>query len=298
VLRDGLVLGERYAPGYGPETRLHGWSLTKSITNALLGRLVMQRRLDMRAPAGILEWRNDARAAITPEHLLRMTSGLGFGQSLEAGIADLWNPASQMQFAGHDMAAMAAAAPLVAAPGTRFVYQNGNTQLLSRLVRDLAGGDEAAVLRYAQAELFGPLGMAGAVLETDATGTPVGGSHAWAGARDWARFGVLFAQDGVVGGQRLLPEGWLAWSAAPTPGAEFIGYGAGFWTQRGEGGAAYRREQGLPEEALMARGAFGQYVIAVPSRRLVVVRLGFSYDPRARVESVARLVAEAMAALE
>ncbi len=298
VLHRGRVVAERYAPGYGVATRLHGWSMTKSVTNALLGVLARQGKVMMQAPLPQPAWTGDGRAAITPDHLLRMTSGLGFGNSLGAGLGDLVNPATQMLFSDADMAADAIAAPLRAPPGTNWQYSNGNTQVLSRLVRDLAGGDEAAVLRFARAELFGPLGMASAVLETDASGAPVGAAHMWATARDWARFGQLYAQDGMVGGRRLLPEGWVAYSAALSEGAT-VGYGAGFWINQGESVMVRRRvDQGMPREAFMARGAFGQFVVVVPSRQLVVARLGHSFSPRAATATMVRLVVEALAAVE
>jgi len=298
VLHRGRVVAERYAPGYGVQTPLHGWSMTKSVTNALLGVLARQGRVAMQAPLPQPAWAGDGRAAITPDHLLRMTSGLSFGNSLGAGIGELVNPATQMLFSDADMAADAISAPLGARPGTQWEYSNGSTQILSRLVRDLAGGDEAAALRFAHAELFGPLGMASAVLETDGSGAPVGAAHLWSTARDWARFGQLCAQDGVVGGRRLLPEGWVAYSATPTEGSP-VGYGAGFWTNQGDGAGARRRvEQGMPREAFMARGAFGQFVVVVPSRQLVVVRLGHSFSPRAASASMVRLVVQALAAVE
>ncbi len=298
VLHRGQVVAERYAPGYGVRTRLHGWSMTKSVTNALLGVLARQGRVAMQAPLPQPAWAKDGRAAITPDHLLRMTSGLTFGNSLGAGIGDLVNPATQMLFSDVDMAADAIEAPLGAPPGTQWEYSNGSTQILSRLVRDLAGGDEASALRFARAELFGPLGMASAVLETDASGAPVGAAHMWATARDWARFGQLYVQDGVVGGRRLLPEGWVAYSGAPTEGAR-VGYGAGFWTNQSDSELARRRvEQGMPREAFMARGAFGQFVVVVPSRQLVVVRLGHTFSPRAATTNMVRLVVQALAAVE
>ncbi len=298
VLHRGRLVAERYAPGYGVATRLLGWSMTKSVTNAMLGVLAQQGRVAMQAPIGLPAWAKDRRATLTPDHLLRMTSGLGFGNSLGAGLGDLVNPATQMLFADADMAASATVAPLEETPGTHWEYSNGNTQILSRLIRDTVGGDETAVLRFARTALFGPLGMQSAVLETDASGAPVGAAYMWATARDWARFGQLYAQDGVLAGQRLLPEGWVAYSAAPTPGG-FVGYGAGFWTNQGESPGAKRRiEQGMPADAFMARGAFGQFVVVVPSRQLVVARLGYTFSPRAASASVARLVRDALAAVE
>lgn len=165
-----------------------------------------------------------------------------------------------------------------------------------RIIRDNAGGDAASTPAFARRELFDKLGMRHVTLEFDAAGAPIGSSHMPASARDWARFGLLYRNDGVAGGERLLPPGWVDYSAAPTPGSERFGYAAGFWTNRGDGeGQRYRIARGIPADALFARGANGQYIVVVPSQRLVVVRLGSAFTPRDDMDVVARLVADAIA---
>ena len=135
-------------------------------------------------------------------------------------------------------------------------------------------------------------------LEFDAAGTPLGYAQMWASARDWARFGLLYAGDGVVGGERLLPEGWVAYSTRQTPGSEDFGYGAGFWTNQGEGPAIrYRRDAGMPAGSFMARGNQGQYVIVEPDAGIVIVRLGAAFTPRGDIETVARLARDVTEAL-
>jgi CubicO group peptidase (beta-lactamase class C family) len=298
VMHGDTLIAERYAPGIGNDTPLGGWSATKSMTNALLGILVRQGRLDMHAPAPVEAWADvaDPRHAITPDELLRMTSGLDAGQSLHD--VGPFNPAAQMLFAETDMAAFAAARPLAHAPGTHWNYTDANTMLLSRIIRDLNGGDPARTRAFVQHELFDKIGMHHATLEFDAAGTPIGGSHLWASARDWARLGLLYLNDGVVDGERLLPPGWVDYSARLTPGSETYGYGAGFWTNRGGGaGAAYRIAAGMPADAFMARGSQGQYVVIVPSRRLVIVRLGPAWTARDDMDAVAGLTREVIAAL-
>ena len=268
------------------------------MTNALLGILVRQGRLDMHAPAPIKAWADpqDPRHAITPDQLLRMTSGLDAGQSLhDVGPFD---PAAQMLFAEPDMAAFAAQAPLAYPPGTHWNYTDPSTLLLSSIVRERAGGDAASTYAFVHRELFDKLGMQHATLEFDAAGTPIGSSHLWAPARDWARLGLLYLHDGVVGGQRILPPGWVEYSARQTPGAEFIGYGAGFWTNRGSGyGPGYRIAAGLPPDAFLARGSHGQYVVIMPSQQLVIVRLGPAWTFRDDIEVVGRLTREVIQAL-
>jgi CubicO group peptidase (beta-lactamase class C family) len=299
VVRDGRVIAERYAPGYGIDTQLTGWSMTKSVTNALIGILVRQGKVSMDGPAPISAWSrpSDPRHAITLDNLLRMTSGLDMGQSLTANAGTAFDPTAYMVYGVRDMAAFAEKAPLKATPGTVWTYANGNTILLSRIIRDNAGGDAAGVLAFAHRELFDKLGMRHVTVEFDATGTPIGSSHMLASPRDWARFGLLYLNGGLVGGQRLLPEGWVDYSATATPGSEQFGYGAGFWTNRGNGeGQRYRIAHGLPADSFMARGSNGQYTIVVPSQRLVVVRMGPAFNERDDMDVVARLVADVIAA--
>jgi len=208
VLHDGRIVAERYAPGYGIDTPMLGWSMTKSVTNALVGILVRQGKLAVAAPAPVAAWRNpsDPRHAITIEQLMRMTSGLALDETNTG-----FDPSSRTLFTEPDMAAFAESARLQAPPGTRFHYSSASTILLSRIVTDAVGGKSENVRDLAERELFGPLGMRDVTLEFDAVGTPVGSTYMYATARDWARFGLLYANDGVVGRRRILPgAGWTS----------------------------------------------------------------------------------------
>ena len=297
VIQDGRVIAERYADGYGPQTPIHGWSMSKSATNALVGVLVHQGRLDMNAPAPVAAWAKptDPRRAITPDHLLRMTSGLAVGDTLNASWKSMFDPSAQMLFAAADMARSMETARLATPPGKHFTYADANTLLLSRIIRNAVGGTGDDVLRFSRRELFDKLGMEHVVFEQDASGTPIGAAQMFATARDWGRLGILFANDGVVGGQRLLPEGWVDYSARLTPGSERYGYGAGFWTNRGgSSGAAHRPN--MPTDSFMARGTSGQFTIVIPSRRLVIVKLGDAFTPYGDIDAVDRLVGEVVAA--
>ena len=297
VLKDGRVVAERYAPGYGVDTQILGYSATKSMISALTGILVRQGRLAVHDPAPVAAWQNpdDPHHAITVDHLLRHTSGLAMGSSLNASLLSAIAPVNRMKFIAHDMAAFAESADLESVPGSAWNYHDGNTVILSHLIRDAAGGHAADVLRFARRELFGPLGMRNVTLEFDAAGTPEGSSQMLASARDWARLGALYLNDGVVGGQRILPEGWVNYAAAPTASA-WVGYGAGFWTNRGDSfGANYRTSRGWPADSFYASGTFGQYVVIIPSERLVIARFGTSGN-RYDIEGVSRLVTEVIAA--
>lgn len=297
LVQDGRVIGERYAPGYGVATPLLGNSATKSVINALIGILVADGRLAIEGPAPVPAWADpaDPRHAISIDDLLRMRSGLALGSSLEASLGSLWSPANRMLFVERDMAGFAVEAPLEAPPRGAWNYTDGNYLILSRIIRDAAGGSATDALRFAHERLFGPLGMRHVVLPVDAAGTPVGAAHMMATARDWARLGLLYLNDGMAGGRRLLPEGWVRYSAAATPDA-WVGYGAGFWTNDGASfGATRRAGLGMPRDAFFARGAFGQYVVIMPSARLVVVRLGTTHGEQ-DLEGVAQLVADTIAA--
>jgi CubicO group peptidase (beta-lactamase class C family) len=287
VVRDGRIVAERYAPGYDPASRFHTWSVAKSVTNALVGSLVADGALRVDMPAPVPEWREagDPRHGVTVDALLRMTSGL------PAQTGSGFDGNSRMLFQERDMAAFAAREALASAPGSRWAYTDANYALLSRLVLAAVGGSPADVVRFAHARIFGPLGMRSALFEFDGAGTPLGATHVIATARDWARFGWLYAQDGVVGGARLLPAGWVDYSARPTPAAAY-GYGAGFWTNRGESaGAVRRRAAGAPGDSFFASGNFGQVILVSPAHHLVIVRLALSHDAQgqASIASVNRL---------
>jgi len=299
VVHDGRVVAERYADDFGIDTPVHGWSATKSVNNALLGILVRQGKLRMEDEAPVAAWQGpgDPRRAITLDHLLRMQSGLELGDSLTASFSTAWDTSARMVFNEPDMAGFAEGAALGAPPGTKWSYANGNPAILARIVRDRVGGHAVDVLRFARRELFGPLGIHRATLEVDATGTPIAGAYLFATPREWARFGMLFLEDGVVGGRRILPEGWVRYSTTPTPNA-FVGYGAGWWINRGDSrGARFRREHGMPADAFMALGIYGQTVVVVPSERLVIARFGTTYDLRMAMVDICRLTADTIAAL-
>lgn len=298
VLKDGQVVAERYAEGFGIDTPILGFSSTKSVISALTGILVRQGALmlDKPAPVGAWQGAGDPRHAITVDHLLRHTAGLAVGSSLEASLGSAFEPVNRMKFIESDMAGYAESIELATPPGSVWNYNDGNFIVLSHLIRNAAGGHVADVMRFAQQELFAPLGMRNVTIEFDASGNPEGSSQMLASARDWARFGMLYLNDGVVGGKRILPEGWVNYSASPTQNA-WVGYGAGFWSNLGDSfGASYRVEHGWPRDAFFAKGTMGQYVIIIPSKRLVIVRLGRSPNWPPEVDGVFDLVCNVVAA--
>jgi hypothetical protein len=284
ILHRGRIAAERYAAGFGPDMPLAGWSMTKSVAGALAGVLVARGAWRLDEPMPVPEWRapGDPRAAITLADLLGMKSGLAFGESYGDPLSDV----NVMLWASGDTGAFAAAKPLAHPPGSRWEYASGTTNVLARAMRDSLGAEHAAFPRRA---LFGPMGMASAVLEPDASGTFVGSSFMYATARDWARLGLLFLGDGVWNGERLLPPGWARLAATPAvPGSRF---GAHWWLRlKRPGGAA---PLVLPGDVFHAGGHAGQYVTVVPSRALVIVRLGHSVREGAWDQEafVARIIA-------
>ena len=288
VVQDGRVIAERYADGIGVDTPLLGFSMTKSVVNALIGLLTQQGLVTPSFTAPIAEWRGDLRREIEIEHLMRMTTGLALDET-NSGF-DL---SSQMVYLHNDMAGVAVKAPLIAEPGTRWAYSSPTTQILARIIRDAVGGPEQT-LRFAWRELFNPLGMRNVTLEFDGSGTLQGSSSMLASARDWARFGLLYLQDGVAGGQRILHEDWVDLSAAATLDTD---YGAGFWTNRSEHARAKGRvAMGIPRDAFFAFGDLGQRIVILQSQRMVIVRLGDSVDPTGDIQGLGRLVKEVIAA--
>lgn len=269
VVYKGQLVAERYGEGYDRHTRLLGWSMTKSVTQALLGLLVAEGKLDIHAPAPVPQWRDDERAAITTDQLLRMSSGLRFDETYGA-----FGDVTAMLFTNPDTASYAAAFPSAAPPDTVWSYSSGTTNILSRIMRDTIG-DDAAYHRFPHAALLSRLGAHSAVMETDPSGTFVGSSFLYMTARDWARFGMLYLQDGVWEGERLLPEGWAKAACTPTPPAPQGAYGAQWWTNAGTpGDPSDRPRVDLPPDACAARGYEQQRVMIIPSRELVIVRLG------------------------
>lgn len=290
VVHDGKVIAERYAPGIGVETPLLGFSMTKSVVNALIGILTQQGLVTPSMPAPIPEWRgaNDPRREIEVEHLMRMTTGLDLDETNSG-----FDPSSRM-FLENDTAAYAVNTKMIAPLGTRWHYSSPTTQILARIVRDAAGGPEQT-LALAWRELFNPLGMRNVTLEFDGAGTLQGSTYMLASARDWAKFGMLYLNDGVVGGKRILHEDWVDFCAAATLDTD---YAAGFWTNRSEHPNARGRVRlGMPRDAFFASGDLGQRIVIMPSQRLVVVRLGDSVDPTGDIRGLARLVKEVIAAI-
>jgi CubicO group peptidase (beta-lactamase class C family) len=274
VLYKGEIIAERYAPGFGPDTRLAAWSCTKSVFQALYGIAERDGKLNQMDPAPVPAWQQpgDPRAGITLDMLLRMSSGIDFTEVDYSPPAQL----TDMLFAHPGAAEYFMGLPLAYPPDTHWAYGSGTTNLLSWVLRQAYGDDAYYELPYK--ELFSKIGMRSAYLEADATGTWVGSSYLFATARDYARFGLLYMNDGMWQGERILPEGWAKYAMTATPTAPKNNYGAQWWRPTlDDRAAAEARGVPLPEDAFNASGFEGQKIVVIPSKELVIVRLGLCY---------------------
>jgi CubicO group peptidase (beta-lactamase class C family) len=283
----GRIIAERYADGFNKDTAHISQSMAKSVIAALAGILIGEGKLSREARAPVREWSDpdDPRHAITLDQLLRMNSGLVFKEAYDTGESD-----TNMQYRGGDYASYTAAKPLEAAPGTKFNYSTGTSNLIGRIVREAAGPKMSDGFAFPRKALFDPIGMRSAVLEVDAAGSLQGGSFVYASARDYARFGLLYLRDGVWNGVRILPEGWVAYTRTPTPTARLDkAYGVQFWLNTGTDPNVHRYPR-VPADAYMMVGLYGQHTFIIPSHDLIVVRVGLSeydnWDPSILVADV------------
>lgn len=285
ILRDGEPIYERYAAGFGPDTKLISWSMAKSITAVLAGFQVADGQLSLDGPAPVGAWQRtgDPRASITLRHILHMTAGL---EHVEEGDPVWTGDTVAMLFGGgaQDMAGFAEAKPATARPGELFNYSSATSVILTDILTDtLTPSRNPDARRDAMRDFIGgrliePLGMTSLTPEFDAGGTMIGGSVMHATARDYAKFGEFLRNRGVVNGQRLLPESWMNFMLSPSPND--AGYGGHIWLNR-------KRPAGVtpalwpdrgPNDLFACVGHQGQYIIVSPSQRLTIVRLGITRD--------------------
>ena len=270
VVDHGRIVAERYAAGFSATTPLLGWSMTKSVVAGLVGVLVKEGRLALDQSAG---WSapDGGRERIRIADLLAMSSGLRFNEGYGA-VSDV----TRMLYLQPDMAGFARAQPAVHPAGEFWSYSSGTANILSRIVQDAAGPLGSA---YPTEKLFKPLGMTSATIETDEDGTLVGSSYMYATARDWARYGLFLLQDGIWRGQEMLPRGYVAMMASPAAasGGE---YGQGLvWLWGSDAVTPGKNPDaafGIPADAFWMEGHDGQSTAIIPSRQLVIVRLGLT----------------------
>jgi CubicO group peptidase (beta-lactamase class C family) len=290
VVYDGKLVGEKYATGFDRNTKQMGWSMNKSIINALVGVLVKQGKLKLADPAPVDTWKNDDRKKITIDNLMQMRSGLHWVEYYSVPQESV----TIMLYSQKDMAGYAANQKLDAQPGETFNYSSGTTNILSRIIRDKVGNEN--YYRFPYEELFDKIGMRNTIVEPDADGTIVGSSYIFASGRDYARFGLLYANDGVWDGERILPEDWVKYSSTMAGYDEDGAYGAQWRTNNVEKNSkAIKAFPDVPSDAFCAIGHESQYIFVVPSKKLVVVRLGLTESTTSF--DINKLVAEIIASL-
>lgn len=292
VVHKGKIIAERYANGANANMPLESWSMGKSIVGTLIGLLINDGVFKLEDPAPVAEWRktpDDPRAKIRIMDLMRMSSGLRFSRGSPEDLPGYHD--HDLPYTGAiDAAQFVTTRPLQFEPNTFGRYRNTDPLILGYLVREAVRqrGDE--YLTYPQRALFDKLGMRGQVLETDPYGNFLITGYDYGSARNWARLGMLYLDDGVWQGKRLLPEGFVKFALTPAPAWRTPTYGGMVWVN---GDSAWN----LPRSAYAFRGAGEQDVFIVPTHELVIVRMGHYPGARAGFQDVRRAQALLMEAI-
>lgn len=266
VVYDNTLIGENYLEGYDAWTKFHGWSMTKSLTGALVGTLVMEDLMDVKAPADIPEWADDDRKNITVENILHMSSGLDWFENYFT-ISD----ATIMLMQSDDMFSSVISSEATHEPGSYWNYSSGDANLISGLIRKAIGNDHD-YHGYVYSNLFHRIGMLNTVVETDAYGLFVASSFSYGSTRDWARFGLLFLNNGIFEGDTVLSPEWVEYMRTAAPASDG-NYAATFWLKEPD---VENELIDVPGDIYFADGFLGQRVYIIPSKKLVVVRMGYS----------------------
>jgi len=262
VLYKNKLIAERYGDGFNQSTPLLGWSMNKSIINALVGIMKKQNRLDLSDKALFEEWEKDERKNITLNNLMHMSSGLDWNEGY-GGLSDV----TKMLYKTGTASGYAINKEFSVEPDSKWIYSSGTSNIISKYLRDKINHDEE-YHNFPYLELFKKIGASSFYYETDAEGTFVGSSFGYATTRDWAKFGLLYLNDGIANGERILPEGWVKYSQTPAKASNGR-YGAQFWLNA---------DSEIDEFNCI--GHHGQMVSIIPSKDLVIVRLGLSINKR------------------
>lgn len=267
VAYKGKLIGEKYwkEQHISDETRLWGWSMNKSILNAMIGILIRQKKLNLNASAPVIEWIEDPRRNITINDLLQMSSGLKWNEDY-GKLSDV----TTMLYKKWNCYEYAISFPFENDAGSIWKYSSGSTNILSGIIRKSIANDEKYHL-FPYNELFNKIGMSSMILETDLSGHFVASSYGYATAKDWARFGQLYLQDGVWRGDTILPKGWVKYSSTAAPKSKGK-YGALFWLN------SSLDLPDVPSDMFCCEGHRGQRIFIIPSKELIIVRLGFAED--------------------
>lgn len=266
VVYKDKIIAEKYADGFSKKSKILGWSMTKSLTATYFGILQYQKKFDIFKPAPILEWKNDARSSITTSDLLHMNSGLEWEENYET-ISD----ATKMLFLAKDMTQVQRQKSIAFRRDQNWNYSSGTTNLLSGVLRSQFKTHQQ-YLDFWYSALIDKIGMHSMFIETDMAGNYVGSSYGWATTRDWAKFGLLYLHNGQWKNERLFDEKWVDYVTTPTKGSNGR-YGGHFWLNKN---GFY---PDAPRDLYSANGFQGQHVFIIPSKDLVIVRMGLKENP-------------------
>jgi CubicO group peptidase (beta-lactamase class C family) len=273
VVYKGQLIAERYDLGADKDTQLESWSMGKSLTATLVGILISEGYFDLWDPAPIPSWhvKGDPRSEIRVADLLRMSSGLKFSgmedppEKWERGISDHL----YVYCGAVDVFQFCTSRPPEYPPNTVGRYRNCDPLSLGYIIKRTVTEMGEEYLSWPQKALFDRIGIRRQVLETDPYGNFVLCGFDYGTPRNWARLGLLYLQDGVWMGERILPEGYVDFVRTPAPAWEKPEYG-GLFKLNGTG------TWNLPNDAYYMSGASVNRVLVVPSHDLVIVRMGRS----------------------
>jgi CubicO group peptidase (beta-lactamase class C family) len=285
VAQDGQLVYEKYADRVARNRVQLGWSMTKTLTSLIAGVMEKDGKLQLDQAVGLSEWASTPKAAITWRQLLNMAPGIQWDEGQYAGADDT----TQMLFSQPDMCAWAATQPMAVKPGTVFNYSTGFSNLAMCGLKRLAGGTHQSIYNYYQSRLFAPLGIRGGVIEPDAAGTPVGGARGMLRPVDWLRLGQLVASNGQWQGQAILTPQYVSFMKAASPASPE--YGGSMWRQPSHHVPPDLRAR-LPDDMVFFAGFQEQLMVIVPSRKLVLLRMGVSFDTELARRQVFQLVAD------
>ena len=266
VLHKGIPVAESYKPEFNLKTRFQSWSMAKSFTNALVGIMVNEGRLNILKPVDINEWQNDDRRQITLNNLMQMQSGLQWNEDYGTR-----SDVTAMLYCEYDFARYTFNRLLGSPAGSAWMYSSGSANVISYIMRKTFNND-AQYYSFADTALFHKIGISDAVFEVDPSGTLVGSSYLYATARDYARFGLLYLRDGIFNGERILPEGWVKYTTTPATHSKGL-YGSLFWVN------STKYYPSAPSDMYSCNGHEGQRIFIIPSKELVAVVLGYSPKP-------------------
>jgi len=264
IYKDQIIV-EKYSDGFDKDSKILGWSMTKSIISTIYGILQKQGKLNIYDKAPIEAWKNDERAKITLNDLLHMNSGLEWEEDYNK-ISDV----TEMLFLASNMGKVQEEKQLIGKPNELWNYSSGTSNLLSNVLRSYFSSHQE-YLDFWYTKLIDKMGMHSMLIETDLSGTYVGSSYGWATPRDWAKFGLLYLHNGNWNGEQIFDESWVSYVTTPTNSSNGE-YGGHFWLNAG----GYYPD--VPKEMFSANGYQGQRIFIIPSKDLVIVRMGLAGD--------------------